>query len=200
MAKSKAKNREYHSTPDMELLKILLDTGRDHSSEPGKNQTFNEYMLSTLQRSHEFMIKVGERDQQAINFFMVLFTALGGGAIAIVTNVQNEFLKLLFLSLDLATIAGFGILTYVWIVQSIFERAQEGFFQFFLHKYFRDIDPISFQKYGLSTLLFYYRTPFAVKISQTSFNAHSVNLLLLTIFSSVLLSIASYIDLFLFFW
>jgi hypothetical protein len=198
MAKPKAKNREYHSIPDMELLKILLDTGRDHSSEPGKNQTFNEYMLNTLQRSHEFMIRVGERDQQAINFFMILFTALAGGAIAIVTNVQNEFLKLLFLSLDLATIAGFGILTYIWIIQSVFERTQEGFFQFFLHKYFRDIDPVSFQKYGLSELVFYYRTPYTIKISQTSFNAHSANLLLLTIFSSVLLSISSYISLILF--
>jgi len=126
----------------------------NHLSNNDQSQAFHEYILNRLENTSDYRARLEIRNQQAINFFLVMLTALGGGGIVIYTkNAIDPISKLLLLGLVLLVMAGFGFLTFMWILTSGAEGIRMVYIQFFLHKYFRDMDLNSFNKYGLSSKL-----------------------------------------------
>ena len=81
-------------------------------------QRFNEYMLSTLESSRNYRARLEQRNQQAINFFLIMLTALGSGLIALITLVKAPTPSLLFSALASILIGVFGFLTYFWLLTS----------------------------------------------------------------------------------
>jgi hypothetical protein len=162
--------------------------------QPTRDQlkAFKEYMLSNLQSSRNFHARLEQRNQQAINFFLAMLTALGGGAIVIITSVPDQTRSQLFLGLDFLFMAGFGLLTYFWLLVSFADGMQEGFYQFFLHKYFRDLNPDAFEKYGLSTLLTWYSQAYDKNFKSTSRFANVFTMLLLVFFTGIMGTVAIY--------
>jgi len=156
------------------------------------SKVMNEYMMNTLQSSWEFSARLEKRSNTSGQLFLTLFTALAGGGVVVVTAKLDEILMFKILTLDLGAIAGFGILTYVWVLASVVQQLQEGFLQFFLHKYFRDIDPAAFEKYGLSELLTFYRKVYDKNYKGPAQTAAFFSLLTLGIFNSFLLGCAAY--------
>lgn len=161
----------------------------------GQLHAFNEYMLNTLQSSRNYHARLEQRNQQTLNFFLVMLTALGGGVIAIISNVPDQAKSQLFLALDFFFMAGFGLLTYFWILTSFADGMQEGFFQFFMHKYFRDMDPVAFEKYGLSALLTWYNQAYDKNYRSSTRVANTVTLLSLALFTGIMFAVAIYMAL-----
>lgn len=164
----------------------------DTTVKNGSNQIFDDYMMDALRSSIDWVEETRQKNQQAISYFLTLLTALVGGGVVVVTTITDEFLKLSILTLDFGLIAGFGTLVYIWMLAFITQTKQESYLQFFLHKYFRDKDPDSFTKYGLSKLLVSYRKTYDEKSSPSLSLSTSVSLLVLPVFSACLIACAGY--------
>lgn len=167
-------------------------TDLDNSKENQTNEIFNKYIMSVLERSSNFSQSLARQGYNSIQLFLTLLTALTGGLIVVITTVDDEFLALLIVTLIFAFAAGFGILTYLWILASIFQQKQEVALRFFLEKYFRDSNPFLFEKYGLSKLLRPYSRIYDKKFFSVTGKVSVFSLLILAVFDSILLAAACY--------
>jgi hypothetical protein len=151
------------------------------------SQAFHDYMLLELQLSVDNSKRIDNRSEKVIDLFLALFTALAGGGVVVLTTVQDRFLASSILALDLILITGIGILTYVWVLVAIIQRHQERIIRYHIQRYFQDLDPAKFEKYGRGIVLNAYRTvlenrKFILKDANFNF-ARSVSLLILVIFN-----------------
>lgn len=156
------------------------------------DQILDEYIMNSIQWCYDYAERTAVRKQQAINFYMVMFSALVSGVALIFTTSQNDTLKLTSLIIASAIISGFGILTYFWILESEAERISESFFLFWLHKYFRDKNPYSFENYNLHRMVYHYNA-FDRKTASSISPAGYATFSILIIFSSLSFSLFTYI-------
>src|SRR5262245_22890654 len=98
---------------------------------------FNSYMLFKLQSSSAFVEHLEQRNQQAINFYIVLITTLIGGGVVAIATIPDLPLKLSIVAFDILFMGAYGMLTYIWLLATITEEIHESFIQSFLYKYFR---------------------------------------------------------------
>jgi hypothetical protein len=174
-----------------------MDTQRGVTtmSDTGKNdknnfEAFTQFVMHVMQSSEESTRGQSAIKQQVINFYLAIFTALIGGAIVVITNITDNQLKLAILTLDLAVISGFGMLSFATILNTIVGSTREGFLRVFLYQYFRDLNPNSFEKYGFSQLLSWHRKAFDRKSYIQLVDI--LELISLSLFSSCLLGGAAY--------
>jgi hypothetical protein len=151
---------------------------------------FNQYMMHMLQSSEDHTKSLSALKQQIVNFYIAIFTALIGGGVLVATTATDDLLKSSILALALIITAGIGILSYIWILNTLVAAVREGFFRVFLYKYFRDLNPLAFAKYGLSDRLNWYTRAFNRRNFLQA--ADSITLLSLGIFSSCVLAGAGY--------
>lgn len=108
----------------------------------------HDYMLDTVNRIATESKRAEERADRAIQLFIGLLTALFGGNVAVSTAVQDVSLKHWILSISLLIMAGVGVLTYMWILGANVLRHTFAMERYHLDMYFRDLDPMSYDKYG----------------------------------------------------
>jgi hypothetical protein len=162
-----------------------MDEGKERNFD-----AFNQYMMHMLQSSEDLTKSLGPLKQQIVNFYIAIFTALVGGGILVATTVTDTSLKFSILALDLIITAGIGMLSYIWILNIAVSAVREGFFRVFLYKYFRDLSPSVFEKYGLEDSLTWYTRAFSRRDFIQA--ADLVTLFALAMFSSCLLAGAGY--------
>ena len=108
----------------------------------------HDYMLDTVNRIAAESKRAEERADKAIQLFIGLLTAFFAGNVAVSTAVQDVSLKNWILSISLLIMAGIGLLTYMWILGANVLRHIFAMERYHLDMYFRDLDPISYDKYG----------------------------------------------------
>ena len=172
-------------------MQIITDVD-DKRTNNQSGKIFDEYMINALQRSSDYTQRMVRQGYNAIQLLLTLLTALTGGLIIVITTVGDQFLTLLLVTLLVGFAAAFCALTYMWILALTFQEKRERIVRFFLEKYFRDINPFLYEKYGLSEL---YGLHNGIKQQQNFLPADEasfLSLLALAIFSSLLLSISIY--------
>jgi hypothetical protein len=153
-------------------------------------KAFNQYMMAALQRSSDYSQDMLRQSYNAIQLLFTILSALAGGLILTLTTVTDVYLFHSIAGLIFLFASGFGTLTYVWLVTLIFQQRKESLIRFFLEKYFHDLNPNDYQKYGLSKLF----VPYRRYIDESIFSPGkitSLSLISLAIFSSLMLSISS---------
>lgn len=108
----------------------------------------HDYMLDTVNRIAIESKRAEERSDKAIQLFIGLLTAFFGGNVAVSTAVQDVSSKHWILSISLLIMAGIGLLTYMWILGANVLRHTFAMERYHLDMYFRDLDPVSYDKYG----------------------------------------------------
>ena len=155
-------------------------------------EAFDQYMLASLQRSSEFTHRLKQESYSSIQLFLTLLTGLAGGIIVIFTTVDDDFLKFSLMGIIFLFAAGFGTLTYLWLLSSYAYAIGEQTLRFFLEKYFRDLNPEAFDKYGMTILLLPYsqfqEKGFFSPARRTSF----LSLYILAFFASLLMTSAGF--------
>jgi hypothetical protein len=161
----------------------------NHANNKKVNELFDDFMLHRLASSEDYIWKLVERNQHAVNFYLAVFTALIGGAVFVIINIQNETMRLTALALDLLVTSGFGFLTYLWLISGMASVVEEGVIVAFLSKYFSDKNPSDFEKYGLSEFSTWYtRLNDSYSPSITQAGASAATLISLILSSSLLIS------------
>ncbi len=117
------------------------------------NKEFYQYMLTELQMSLESSKRIENRADRSIDIFLAVFTALIGGAIAVIVTVQDQIVRASTISFILFIASGGGALTYVGLLSAIPRAAHERLVRYFIHRYFRDLSPEEFSKYGRDIVL-----------------------------------------------
>ena len=118
-----------------------------------QDKEFYQYMLSSLEHSVENSKRIEGRADRAIDLFLAIFTALVGGSIAVMLTAQDQTLKTTAICFILLTATGIGTLTYIWVLAAIIQAADERVVRYFLHQYFKDLNPDPFKKYGRAIVL-----------------------------------------------
>lgn len=155
-------------------------------------ETFNQYMLNTLERSSDYTYHLKQQTQNTIQLLLSLITALIGGTIVIISTIDDETLKRSLISLILFAACGSSTLAYIWVLWSVYSELNERPIRFFLEKYFRDINPIAYEKYGLSRVFGpYYRLQDQMEFLGLG-KSRSISLYALAFLASVVISAAVY--------
>ena len=166
-------------------------TMTENQSREAASKVFDQYMMDSLQSSREYSARLEQRIQQAVNFYLALLTALLGIGFVVIAGEHSERLRNLLLTINLAVVAVVGFLTFIWILVTVVQGVQEGIFQFFLHRYFRDKNPSAFDKYGLSSMLVWYRRSLDTSYAPAAFFAKNMTLLSLCLFNSIVSGITA---------
>ena len=83
------------------------------------DESFDKYMMYSLESSQKYSMLMKQRIQQTINYFLGIFTALVGGGVVVLTTVKVESLKLSILTFDLAIMVGVGTLGSVAVRRGV---------------------------------------------------------------------------------
>ena len=125
---------------------------------------FNNFMMQGLEKSNDRSINIEERSQQAVNFFILMLTAITSGLIIVITTVDDGFIKLLILSLGFIVMAGYSAMTYLWLLEFLSYGRREYYLRTIYIKYFQELEPDCFEYYGLSDLLDCHKNAYQKKL------------------------------------
>jgi hypothetical protein len=162
-----------------------------------ETHVLDEYMFQILQSNKQQAIRAEDRSDKALQLFMTLLTALFGALVVLLINLEDDLQRNTLTSAGLLIIAGFGFLTFVWIAISNIARQQLALERFHLYQYFRDKDPVTYEKYGqdIYTLNIHKDFMFPQKPFDNISLAVSLSLIALIIFDTVAIAGATYMAL-----
>jgi hypothetical protein len=118
-----------------------------------RDNKFFQYMMASHELSVETSKRVETRVDRSIDLFLALITALFGGALLILTSQQDVRTKEILISLIFFVAVGVGFLTYNWFFYGIVASREERVVRYFIHRYFKDLNPDQFRKYGRGIVL-----------------------------------------------
>lgn len=166
-------------------------SGLNHQEELSLD-LFNQFLLASLEATNQYIQSFANKRQQAINFFIAIFTALTSASVVILTTVQDDSLKLTLLALVLFALGVYSLLTYYWLLTLWGYLRHEAYTRSVLYRYFASLNPISFEKSGLLDMSSEYSRMFTNRLG-TQEPVVFLVYLLLQLFGSLLLAVATYL-------